>query len=354
MPTAPATYDIYGSANDHALGMAITGTLSPDLTGDLALAGTKNGKFYFSTGGNPFESFDDATYDGTVLYWDSTASEWVLVGYASGSPAANHFTADENVLTPDLAETWHAEGAATGTVTCTRTGPDDPVALDLDPTGSAAVAPAAFDVTQGIAAQYSLTTALTGTNNDLVFTSKIADGYNISVAIATPAVQFGVTVAVADKAITITPGTKGQIVVTGTLTSDGSTPVVFPALLYFGTHITEGATWTDTGGITGAYSVIGKSGSWTLRKTAGAAWTSTDAVASPELVTTWTPAGAADGTPTLTPGVSTSAQAKGTLQTSIAAPLITVAHAPANDGTGALAAMTATHLSIDLPSGYTI
>lgn len=100
----------------------------------------------------------------------------------------------------------------------------------------------------------------------------------------------------------------GSLHVTGTLT-DGTDPVVFPALLEAGTA--SGKTvYTDLGGYYGAggydYICI-----WTVpgdlfqlvkfvSGTPVAAWYSTDDVATPDLVTTWLPSGSATGTPVVT------------------------------------------------------
>ena len=142
------------------------------------------------------------------------------------------------------------------------------------------------------------------------------------------------------------------MLVTGTLTSDGSTPVTFPPLVYNGT--VNGKPQYHAAGDT-HYVNWTVEGEWYLQVDGGALWFSTDNVATPDLVTTWSADSPATGTPVVAAAVSNSAQAKAAIEAAATADaLITVAHAPGNDGTGALAAMTATHLAIDLPSGYTI
>ena len=91
------------------------------------------------------------------------------------------------------------------------------------------------------------------------------------------------------------------LTITGTLTSDGSSPVVFPDLYY-----DSGANkWSDNVGGTADYQITGSSGAWSMTSVLDVAtWTSSDAVARPDLVTTWTPTAPATGTPVVALDVS--------------------------------------------------
>lgn len=98
------------------------------------------------------------------------------------------------------------------------------------------------------------------------------------------------------------------IAVTGTLTSDGSTAVTFPALLFAGIGSGNGiveytSTGTSVAVLTTGYALY-YDGGWTLQKitasSADAEWTATGATASPLSATAWTATAPATGTPVLT------------------------------------------------------
>ena len=93
------------------------------------------------------------------------------------------------------------------------------------------------------------------------------------------------------------------MMVTGTLTSDGSTSISFAPLLYAGI-ISGKASYNPVG--LGFY-VVGDqiiwstvATKWRIYKNAVIVFESSENVATPDLVTTWTPVGAATGTPTVT------------------------------------------------------
>ena len=193
----------------------------------------------------------------------------------------------------------------------------------------------------------SVTINPTGADNSVTYTADAAGaaGNDITITYATPAAQSTTTVGVVGDAITVTPGTKARMLVTGTLTSDGSTPVVFTDLLYAG--IDEGkavfsheATWEFTVN----YSVYWVGSKWILRSLSGATWESTDAVATPDLVTTWVPQGAATGTPTVTAATSSAQQVITAVNASGSASALVTA-AASGTVTGAVAAVTATSLT---------
>jgi hypothetical protein len=90
-----------------------------------------------------------------------------------------------------------------------------------------------------------------------------------------------------------------DLAITGTLTSNGTTPVVFPDLIYAG--ISDGKPYyTNTGDLTGFTHAANWEGGavWLLAQLSPAAvWTSASAVATPDLATGWTALGLATGTP---------------------------------------------------------
>lgn len=97
------------------------------------------------------------------------------------------------------------------------------------------------------------------------------------------------------------PPFAAAITVTGTLTSDGTTPVVFPTLYYAG--LSSGApAYTDTGTqLTKQYVVWKNGGMWYLFDIAtDANWQSGVEALTPEAVTGWAPIAPATGTPIIT------------------------------------------------------
>jgi len=183
-----------------------------------------------------------------------------------------------------------------------------------------------------------------GDDNSVLYTAKEAGagGEAISIAYATPAVQATTTVAVVGNAITVTPGTKARMVVTGTLTSDGSTPVVFPLLSYLEIYNTR-AKYADT---SGNYACVWTGFGWALYDdVSGVGWDSSESVVTPDLVTSWSPSGAATGTPIITAGVSSAAQVIAAVNASTpAAALVTASESGAS--TGPVAAVAADFLTL--------
>lgn len=186
------------------------------------------------------------------------------------------------------------------------------------------------------------TTALSGTNNDLVWTC--AEGAPTGV----PSVEYVENTGSAETlvtsynyALTVSYGTKARMIVTGTLyAGPGATnPRTFSPLLY--NHIANGKpAYRDAA----TSECVWNSTQWVLAHADGGTWTSTDPVATPDLVTTWTPQGVmANGTPTVTAGVSSAAQV--IAAATAAATGITAANAADNDGTGAIAALSHQHLT---------
>lgn len=90
------------------------------------------------------------------------------------------------------------------------------------------------------------------------------------------------------------------LTITGTLTSNGSTPVVFPELL-IDDEVFGKASFNDNPGGVSLNSCYWTGTEWELTYNGGdAIWHSSDDVATPDLCTTWIPQGAATGTPIIT------------------------------------------------------
>lgn len=88
--------------------------------------------------------------------------------------------------------------------------------------------------------------------------------------------------------------------VTGSFTSNGSTPVTFPHLLFAGFYGGK-PVYTNNGLVTGfTHSMSWESTVWLLGQVSPpCAWISASAVATPDLATGWIPLGSATGTPTI-------------------------------------------------------
>lgn len=109
--------------------------------------------------------------------------------------------------------------------------------------------------------------------------------------------------------IDITEGTpvNEKLTITGTLTSNGTTPVTFPFLYKSGTQSGK-SKYQDS---TGQYISNWDGSQWTVgsNDTPEAYWTSSENVSTPDLVVTWTPASPATGTPTVAKTAATSGRA---------------------------------------------
>lgn len=91
--------------------------------------------------------------------------------------------------------------------------------------------------------------------------------------------------------------------ITGTLTNDGSTPFTFP-VLYHDAVVNGKVRYLDP---TGQYFAIWSGGTWQLgsNDTPEAYWNSSEDVATPDLVETWTPVNPATGHPVVAKTAST-------------------------------------------------
>lgn len=235
------------------------------------------------------------------------------------------------------------------------TGQPSAPSAPVNSAGSGTVsAPSAPDVVLSTAAPAapaaaSVTINPTGANNSVTYTANVAgtDGNNIQVSYDEAAASAATSVAVEDSVITVTPGTKARMIVTGTLT-DGTDPVVFPDLIYGG--IENGKAVFTVNGTTvenSSYYAAWNSGAgiWELTASDGLAnWFSFDAVATPDLVTTWTPNAPSTGTPIVTPGVSSAAQVIAAVNADASAAALVTASA-SGTVTGAVATITPTSLA---------
>lgn len=257
MPDAPLpVIATSGSAAMPVQSITISGATGVDINGTLQAAGTQNGKPYWTTGGVALAAIDDGAYAG----YNGTG--WDLKLYTDGTPdGTNYWSTTQDHATPDMVTSWTAHGTAGGTLAIAIDRPAAPLAE-----ASAAEPP-------------------------------------------TPVQPLAEGSAGADYK---------PITVSGTLTSDGSTPVVFPALLFSGAY-QEGPSWTDTGntpvGDNYDYLCCYPTGvGWTLSKYSGetlvAIWVSSADVTTPDQVptgawngttnpTAWKPTSPATGTPVI-------------------------------------------------------
>lgn len=191
----------------------------------------------------------------------------------------------------------------------------------------------------GLAATLTLNPA--GDSNSILYTAATAGaaGNAITVEYAAPAASAETTVVAVGDAVTVTPGTKARMVVTGAMTIDGSNPFIVPTL-YRRSDSNGKPSYSD--GFDGLTSVILAWNGTKWRLGAFGTFESTENVATPDLVTTWTPVGAATGTPTVTPGISSAAQVVAAVNASASALVTATA---VGTVTGAVAAVAAANLT---------
>jgi hypothetical protein len=185
----------------------------------------------------------------------------------------------------------------------------------------------------------SITLNPTGSNNDIKITAAIAGtaGNSLTAAIVIDATtdRTQLTVAKGGNAITITSGDKRRMVVTGALSPDLTGSFVYNgeasgrASYAISSAPTKQAYWTSG------------SNKWTLASLLdiGNRWESSQDVATPDLVTSWTAVGSATGTPTVTAAAATATQA---IAAGNAALDETFENGAGSDGSGAIAAVAAT------------
>lgn len=194
------------------------------------------------------------------------------------------------------------------------------------------------------AAHARLTTAISGGNNDLVYTAVEygIGGEDISIAYATPAAQATTTVAVNVKAITVTPGEMAVMEV-----DEAGTAAVNGLYLYAGVVNGE-ASWNLNSDLVNARiswsSASG--GTWWIYLNTDTMYYTASSAASPSGLT-WSVDGGSLPVPAVTGYTSTSCQvAQAVRSNSAATALVSVADAPGNDGTGSVVAMSAANLEL--------
>jgi len=175
-----------------------------------------------------------------------------------------------------------------------------------------------------------------GTNNSIDIESTDLTLLTAAIVIDSTTDRTQLTAAKVGTQLRVTSGDKRVMIVTGSLTSNGSTAVTFPPLIYAGQEngkpaYTESALDTESSEIY----VFWDAEKWTLKHSGSTRWQSTQNVVSPDLVTTWTAVSPATGTPTVTPLAASAASAITALNLVSG---ITAANTTGNDGTGTIAA----------------
>jgi hypothetical protein len=183
------------------------------------------------------------------------------------------------------------------------------------------------------------TTSMAGANNDWDLAATVAgaaaNAYSLSVAVETGKAD-GPDVSIVGTDVVVTAGDKAIMVVTGTLT-DGTDPVVFPPLEYFET---DPRPRYEGESVSIAYD--DNDNKWRMvyfndYTSITSYWESSNNVATPDLVTTWTPVSPATGTPTVTALAHTAAQCKAAFDATTAnETLFTLTNKSGNDGTGSV------------------
>lgn len=198
----------------------------------------------------------------------------------------------------------------------------------------------------------------TGADNSITFTAVTsgADANDITVAIATPAVQATTDVAVVAEAITVTPGTKARMIVTGTLSPD-----VTGELIYAGGGASSfDAVWTTDGELSPSLSgqwakLFFSFGNWTIHVWNDGVFVEDSSFVGPysgegeyewpDEGTPWDVAGIVfTGVATVTAGTTSAQQVIDAVNADVTAAALVTASA-SGTVTGAVAAVTATNLS---------
>lgn len=179
-------------------------------------------------------------------------------------------------------------------------------------------------------------------DNTVTLTSQSVglEGNSLRAAMTVPTAA-SISVSKTGDVVSIAAGGKYRMVVTGTLTSNGATPVVFDDLVFHSNATIGGVEYPQFGDAVGFtdYCIPTQSdgvwNGWRLAKGV-AAWTSPDLVDFPELCTTWEPVDTETGTPTVTASAPTAAQVVAAVNS---AGLDVTA---SGTGTGTVAAVTTT------------
>lgn len=189
----------------------------------------------------------------------------------------------------------------------------------------------------------------TGEDNEILLTALTAgpSGNEISVKLTASATLVDTTLTVSGNAIEITFFPKRLMRVTGEL-MDGPDPWEFPDFIYYGQTNGKKA-YSESGLISGDNGLVWGTSPARFEMTGsfiGSYWTSSDAVATPDLATNWVPQGAGIGTP-MVMDVTLSASEVITLinEDPSASLLVLAENAEGSDGSGQVAAVALTPLT---------
>lgn len=176
-----------------------------------------------------------------------------------------------------------------------------------------------------------------GDNNTIRITATTAgtagNSLTAAIVIDSSTDRTQLTVAKASNAITITSGDKRRMVVSGSLSPD-----LTGAFDYSGLASGRASYAISSAPTKQIYWTSGDN-KWTIANllSIGNRWESTDPVATPDLVTSWTAVGSATGTPTVTASAATAAQV---ITAGNAALEETFENGSGSDGSGAVAAVS--------------
>ena len=114
----------------------------------------------------------------------------------------------------------------------------------------------------------TLTVSPAGVDSSVTYTAVAAGtaGNAITVGYTAPAAQATTDVAVAGNAISITPGTKARMVVTGTFVDNLGNGVTFPPLPYVGLSLGYPKYFSGSAGVTESYRIESNGSQWYLSK----------------------------------------------------------------------------------------
>jgi len=201
----------------------------------------------------------------------------------------------------------------------------------------------------GLATSYAGVSAIldpAGANNgiEVVAVSGIESGV-LSVEIEMPVAQAEVGIDLTGNKVTVMPGTKARMDVTGTLTDYVSDPIVFPTLSYYDDYNSKPRY--QLGADVNLWFIRWQSSKWVIggSGTNGGLWESSENVATPDLVVTWTNVGSATGTPVVTAATALASEVITAMNANGAvAALMTASNASGSTGAGEIAAVAETFL----------
>lgn len=265
----------------------------------------------------------------------------VLPAYTPATPTAP--TAIQSGGQPS-APTAPANSTGSGTVSA----PTAPTAVQSGGPPSAPTAPSAPIASAPPLAPAAATLLLnpTGSNNDILLTAKSIgpSGNDLAAALVVGSIEDepydnSPPQIIQTGSYAIISGPAYRMRITGSLTTNGSTPAAFPDLI--GSPVVDDrSSWSADGeahipGDNNALMWFASGSCWRLQQGAGV-WLSYDNVQSPALCTTWVPQGSATGTPVITPLAASAAQMITKINSTAYLPF-TASNGPGSDGSGAVA-----------------